>query len=139
MFTKILLAFDGSDGSYKALKTAIELAKQHNSMLCIITVALIPEFAEVRNGYNEEKEKAKKYYSRFLKYASEIAEKSGIKPVTYFEFGKPTEKIVKKANEINADLIVLGVNTEHPLKRRFLGGTGDPVVDYASCSVLVVK
>ncbi len=139
MFKRILVAFDGSEGSYKALDVAIELAKIHSSELHAVTVARIPEFAELRNGYEEEKQKAAKYYSRFLDDAIKITKERGVKIQTHLEFGKPSEEIVRKAEEINSDLIVLGVETRHPFKRRFLGGTGDKVVDYAACSVLVVK
>jgi len=139
MFRKLLIAFSGSEGSYKALKVAINLSKTYNSELHLITVARVPEFVELRSGYNEEKERAASYYSRYINDAIKIAERENIDIHTHLEFGKPSEEIVKKAGEIGADLIVLGVETEHPFKRRFLGGTGDKVVDFANCSVLVVK
>ena len=139
MFKKILAAFNGSEGSYKALKVAIEMAKLCNSELHVITVARIPEFAKIRDEYEEEKKKAAEYHQKFLNEASKIAAESGVTIQMHLEFGKPSEEIVKKAEEIKADLIVLGVETKHPFKRRFLGGTGDKVVDYSNCSVLVVK
>ncbi len=137
MFGRILLGYDGSEGAEKALEVALDIAKRYSAELHVISVATIPEYYELREEL--EVERARRYYGELLKHVREIAERIGMSIKTYLEFGKPSEEIVKKAKEIGADLIVLGVKTKHPFDRRVLGGTGDKVVDYAHCSVLIVR
>jgi nucleotide-binding universal stress UspA family protein len=55
------------------------------------------------------------------------------------DFDKPADVIIRHAEEIGADLIVLGTNPHSALSRRVLGATVDKVVDHAHCSVLVVR
>ncbi len=135
MFERILLGYDGSEGAKRALEVAVDMAKRYSAELHVISVARIPEYFELR----EETERAKRYYEDVLRYAKEFAGKMGVEVEGHLEFGKPSEEIVRKAKEIGADLIVLGVKTKHPFDRRILGGTGDKVVDYAHCSVLIVR
>ncbi len=127
MFRKVLVAYSGSESSERALEVASKLAEE----LYAVTVVKIPEYAEVR-GIEEEKEKAKAYYEPVIRRAREKAKEA------YLVFGEPAEEIVRVAKELDVDLIVLGVETKNPLKRR-LGGVGDWVVDHAHCSVLVVR
>ncbi len=134
MFKKILIGYDGSEGAEKALKVAIDIAKRYSAELHVISVATVPEYFELR----EEYDRVKRYYEELLRHAEEVANKNEISVKTYLEFGKPSEKIVEKAKELCADLIILGVKTKHPIGR-ILGGTGDRVVDYAHCSVLIVR
>ncbi len=137
MFGKILLGYDGSEGAKKALEVALDVAKRYSAELHVISVATIPEYYVLREEL--EVERARRYYEDILDQAKKAAERFRMAVKTHLEFGKPSEEIVRKAREIGADLIVLGVKTKHPFDRRILGGTGDKVVDYAHCSVLIVR
>ena len=139
MFKKILLAYDGSEGSRLALERAVYLTAQFRSELFILSVGRIPEYAETVSETEEAKEQANKYYEKILQSALEIVQERGIQAKTLIRYGKPAEEIVNTANEIGADLIVLGTKKHSPLVRRLLGATADKVVDNAHCSVLVVR
>lgn len=53
--------------------------------------------------------------------------------------GQVSDKIIEKAKEEKADLIILGSRGLSKTKSLFLGGVSQKVVTYAPCSVLVVK
>ena len=48
MFSKILIANDGSEGAARALSAAIKLAKQHDAELHMISVEELPQFPGLR-------------------------------------------------------------------------------------------
>ncbi|MEO0202111.1 MAG: universal stress protein [candidate division WOR-3 bacterium] len=139
MFKKILLAYDGSDGAKLALEKALEIALQTKAKLFVLSVGRIPEYAGSISEVEEAKYQAQKYYSKILNEVSEKAKERGIYAETIIRYGKPADVIVDMANQIGADLIVMGIKKHHPLRRRILGATADKVVDLANCSVLIVR
>lgn len=54
-------------------------------------------------------------------------------------FGSPDSRIVETAEEIGADLIVIGSHGYKRWERLLLGSVSDSVVHHAHCSVLVVR
>lgn len=53
--------------------------------------------------------------------------------------GHAAEQILDEANEWRADLIVVGRSGKRGLTRFLMGGTATRIVEYAHCSVLLVK
>ena len=139
MFDKILLAYDGSDGSKLALEKAAEIAQLTRANFHILSVGRIPEYAETVSEVEEAKEQAGTFYSKIVDDAVRDLRKKGITATTHVEFGKPGDVILRKAEDFQIDLIILGTKPHSALRRRFLGATVDKVVDHAHCSVLVVR
>ena len=139
MFKKILLAFDGSDGSNLALEKTAELAKLAEAEVHILAVGRIPEYAETMSEVEGAKEQAQSFYAKNTEAALDHLKERGLSAKVHIDFGKPGDVILRLAEEWAADLIVLGTKPHSVLRRRFLGATVDKVVDYAHCSVLVVR
>lgn len=139
MFKGILLAYDGSDGAKQALARGAEIASAGSATLHLIAVGRVPEYAETQDEVDEAREQAESFYGKRIEEAVGLLQTRGITPTTHVVFGKPSEQILRTAQEIQADLIVLGVHPHHPLRRRLLGATADKIVDHAECSVLVVR
>jgi nucleotide-binding universal stress UspA family protein len=55
------------------------------------------------------------------------------------QLGKPAEEIMKAASKHRADLIVMGAKGLGAIARFLLGSVSTRVVQYSSCSVLVVR
>lgn len=53
--------------------------------------------------------------------------------------GDPREVIVEKADELHAELIVMGTHGRRGLKRALMGSVAESVARTAHCSVLVVR
>ena len=139
MFKKILLAYDGSDGSKLALDKAAELVKAAQAEFHLLAVGRIPEYAETVSEVEEAKEQANSFYSKVTDEATSILKQRGLIPTSHIEFGKPGDVILRMAEDLKVELVILGTNLHSALRRRFLGATVDKVVDHAHCSVLVVR
>jgi len=142
-FNKILVGYDGSESSIKALKKAIELAKLSNSELHIVGVVRPFEFAAIDYISPDEIEEYEKEEiskeERFLKEAKAMAEEKGIKASTKVMEGEPAEELMAYADINKCDLIVVGHRGVGGFKRMILGTTAGNLVKYANQSVLVVK
>jgi len=139
MFKKILLAYDGSAGSKLAFDKAAEIAKLASTDLHILAVGRIPEYAETVSEVNEAREQASSFYSKIMDEAIRNLSQRGLAATPHLEFGKPGDGILRIAEDLKVDLVVLGTNFHSALRRRVLGATVDKVVDHAHCSVLVIK
>jgi len=139
MFNKILLAYDGSEASKIALDKAAELAKTNEAILHILAVGRIPEYAQTISEVEEAKEQASSFYSKILAEAVSDLDQRGISATSHIEFGKPGDVILRTAEDLKVNLLILGTNPYSALRRRVLGATVDKVVDHSHCSVLVIK
>lgn len=139
MFKKILLAYDGSEGSKLAFEKTAEIVKLTSAELHILAVGRIPEYAETVSEVDEAKEQANSFYSKIIDEAIRNLSQRGLAASSHIEFGKPGDVILRMAEDHKADLVVLGTNLHSALRRRFLGATVDKVVDRAHCSVLVIR
>jgi nucleotide-binding universal stress UspA family protein len=102
-------------------------------------VGRIPEYAETVSEVNEAREQASNFYSKIMDEATRNLSQRGLAAISHVEFGKPGDVILRMAEDLKADLVVLGTNLHSALRRRFLGATVDKVVDRAHCSVLVIR
>ena len=66
MFKKILLAYDGSEGSKLAFEKTAEIAKLTSAEFHILAVGRIPEYAETVSEVDEAKEQATNFYSKIF-------------------------------------------------------------------------
>jgi nucleotide-binding universal stress UspA family protein len=139
MFRKFLLAFDGSNGAKLALERTLELATKCGAEVHVLAVGRLPEYAETRDEVEDAKEQAEQFYRERLREAAAALESQGIAVQTHMEYGKPSDAIVRVAEAIGADLIILGTNPHSVLHRRIVGATADKVVDRAPCTVMVVR
>jgi nucleotide-binding universal stress UspA family protein len=139
VFKKILLAYDGSDGSKFALEKGADVAKMSGAELHILAVGRIPEYAETVSEVDEAKEQASSFYSKVIDEAVRKLGQVGLTAISHIEFGKPGDVILRIAEDLKADLVILGTKPHSALRRRFLGATVDKVVDHAHCSVLIIR
>jgi len=139
MFKKILVAYDGSEGAKLALQKAREITQAANAEIHIVAVGRIPEYAETVSEVEEEKEQAQNYYSKIMDEATAELRRQQLAPNPHIEFGKPADTILRLAEELRADLVVLGTHPHAAVRRRVLGATVDKVIDHAHCSVLVIR
>lgn len=137
MFKRILVAYDGSDGAKLALAKAGKIAEVGKADIHILTVGRIPEHAETIDKAQKAKDQAKAFYSKIIEEVSGLLKKQGLNASTHMEFGKPGDVILRVAEELGVNLVVLGTKGQSALTGKFLGTTVDKVVDQARCSVLL--
>lgn len=139
MFKKILHANDGSEGAFKALATAIELArtcKAELHMVVIEEISIIPEWIE---EVREEKIAADRRFRNVVKRAKTAATQRDLDLISHVFTGHPVRGIVDFARDNGFDLLVIGATGHSNLYETMIGSRAERIVQFAPCPVLVVK
>lgn len=136
---KIIVAYDGSPDSNKALQLAAELAKGLAMTIDLVTVVAAPELSsEVRHF---EGQKAVLRQTGELRIATGIqqAEALGITAAGILLEGNVPEQIIHYAANEQAFLIVVGTRGLGGFAELVLGSVARALVKHSSTSVLVAK
>jgi len=137
MYKNIVLAYDGSKFSNKALKEAISIAKASGGSLLILSVVNITdEFESEAPGLTD------KITERLLRLAQKALGKAvaaKVKAKVEVHVGDAYEMIVDVAKKKKADVIVMGSHGRTGLTRLLMGSVTSRVIGHAPCAVLVVK
>ena len=142
--TRILLATDGSPHAEQAERKAVELAESTGASLHVVVVgrtfsqAAFNEFyADTEAGREAIRREAQDILDERLR---KIEEAGGTGAVSHLKFGeRRDEAIVHLAEDIGADLILIGSRGHGGLRRALMGSVADSVVRHAHCPVLVVR
>lgn len=118
---KIMVAYDDSDASRRALDRAADLTG-YGSTLTVVSVA--PDGGHYQAGPLDQ---AREHLVRRQVTATYL------QPV-----GEPAAELVETARKLDADLVVLG-RRSRSLRRVVLGSVSAKVVRHAPCDVLVVR
>jgi nucleotide-binding universal stress UspA family protein len=139
MFSKILVAVDGSHHADQAVGAATQLAKASGGGIVLCHVSSIPE--QYRTDLADEIEESLLEDGRkILEHAERVAREAGTEPsARLLERPHPAEAIVELATEIGADLIVVGVRGRSADGLRSIGSVSQAVAAAAPCSVLLVR
>jgi len=120
MFKRILVAYDESPASGRALLTGIHLAKSLNAELRAVSIQeKLPAYsgyidAEIPGGTALLREQATDYYRKLQNEAQAAARQQGITLTTELVEGDEVEAIVECAERTHSDLLVVGIH-RHPL------------------------
>lgn len=145
MFKQILVPIDGSEGAFEALKLAIELQKQCDSELLLLSVFRQHNLWKASVTFvNPEKtestdEAMQQYAKEVAESAKQYAKQQGIEKVrSFYMGGGPARTIVKFSHDHKVDLIVLGSRGLSASKSELLGGVSHKVANLAQCPVMLV-
>jgi nucleotide-binding universal stress UspA family protein len=139
MYSRILVANDGSPGGQKALSGAIELARKLSAELHMVTVEELPRFPASIDEIAEEKDEANHRFAPVIDAAKAEAKGAGAAIETHLVPGHVAEGVIGLIKQLRADLLVVGFMGHSQLYERVIGGTTDRLVRLAPCAVLVVK
>lgn len=139
-YKNILVAVDGSEQSYDALRGAIETAQANDSQLKILYVlndklANIPVHLDTMTLYKSVQEHSDYVVDQVQGYLKDTEVSFEIVRLT----GSPKREIINYSKENNIDLIVLGSTGLDAIDRFIIGSTTQYIVNHASCNVMVVK
>ena len=140
MYRKILVGYDGSDGSKAALDHAVVLAQTLGAKLIALWAqASLPHYPETVAEVQEENESGKTYFRKICHHATAVAKEKGVDLSCEHIEGHPAQALVTYAENEKCDLIVLGHSGHSHLWGHLLGHTADRVSENATCSVLIVR
>jgi nucleotide-binding universal stress UspA family protein len=133
---KILVGFDGSEGSEQALNRAMMLLEEYG---VLILLAVVPSSAKKSfvdvDAYRTLKKRAQNLINEAIIDIGEHEYK--IKGIV--EEGDPAAVIIDASNRLNVDLIVLGSKGQSELGQYLIGSVANKVVQYAAKPVMVVR
>jgi nucleotide-binding universal stress UspA family protein len=145
VISSIVVGTDGSETARKAVREAIELAKQLGASLDIVSA-----YEPVSNQRLREEARQvpadlewmvnpREDVEATLHEAAGELDGGGIEVETFAREGDPADAILDVAEERNADLIVVGNKGMSGAKRFLLGSVPNKVSHHAPCSVLIVR
>jgi nucleotide-binding universal stress UspA family protein len=147
IFSKIVVAVDGSESSNKVYNMAAQLAKLSNGKLIIVHVVVVPPlplsgglFYPDVSGIDKIRIDLEEAGRRLLQnYSEKSTNEYSIEVETTLAHGYPPDVIVREADAKGADLIVVGSRGFSGAKQFFIGSVPNSVLHHSSIPVLLVK
>jgi nucleotide-binding universal stress UspA family protein len=136
---KVLVATDGSEQSMKAVQKALEMAQKEGAQVTLMSVAYFSkdDFDDMPPNIQD---KLEAQAAAALNKAKSVFEAQKIPVEAVLEAGVvPANNILKRAQEGNYDLILIGSAGLTGIKRALMGSTAAKVVAQAPCSVMVIR
>jgi nucleotide-binding universal stress UspA family protein len=135
---RIVVGFDGSEHSRKALERAADIA--NGATLAVVSAANVQRLLRDPAGGASPVDPADaEARTKALDEAREYLEGRGVKGEYIEGHGNPADVLVQEAEESGADLIVVGTRGLSAARRALLGSVSTNVVHHATVDVLVVR
>jgi nucleotide-binding universal stress UspA family protein len=140
MHKQILLAYDGSREGAIALREGALIAKACGAEVFLLSV--VPEtggvlIAETAQG-GVVGQIAEKYQAQLDRGVQRLKD-FGFDPISRLVVGEPSPTIGAVAQEIGADLVVVGHRKQGFLSRWWSGSTGAYLSEHIPCSLLLCR
>jgi nucleotide-binding universal stress UspA family protein len=146
MYRNIVVGTDGSETATKAVSTAADLAAAASADLLIVSAYRPVSEVRLRTERSAAPEamaylvNQREDVEHLLGVARKLAESRGVASVaTRALETEPTEALLDVAEELKADLIVVGSQGMTGAKRFLLGSVPNRVAHHTPCDVLIVK
>jgi nucleotide-binding universal stress UspA family protein len=135
-YHKILVAIDGSPDAEAALGHAVELARDQNALITLLTVA--PPAATPVGAATSAPPDMVDIHAKLLREATDsLPADVGVR--SRLERGNAAETILKIAVEDDDDLIVMGSHGHSRVHRALLGSVSERVLKASTIPVLLMR
>ena len=143
---RVLLATDGSDSAGAALDFLVNFPFPAGSEAIVLSVIDGKTFSEDRELSDEQsrtirdtRDVVQGETEQFLAAEGERLREAGWAGSTEVRYGEPADEIIQAVEQHGVDLVVLGSHGTSGIRRFLLGSVSGKVLEYAPCSVLIVK
>ena len=133
----ILLGYDDTEASKRALERAIELAKAFQAKLLVTSVAPTVQAAGRSMGALDPTDSPERHQAE-LEQAAAVIKAAGLSAELLPAIGHPADTIVQIAGDEGADMIVVGTREPGFVERLLGQSISQAVARHASCDVLIV-
>lgn len=140
---KIIVAYDGSPNSKKALQFGGEIAKELGADLTLVSV-IDDDFSifggefDVRE-FQQMQQAREDFGKKALADGTAQADKLGLKVTTALLIGNPAEELIQYGQRENVYLIVVGSRGLGGFKSLVLGSVTQNILSHSSIPVLVAR
>lgn len=138
---RILVPTDFTETSDRALEYAIELARRFDASVTLMHAYQIPAYGFPDTAIIASAELATQMSTAAQARLNALIDSfktSGISMVAILRDGVPWEEVKSVAEEIQADLIVIGTHGRRGLARALLGSVAENVIRTSNLPVLVI-
>ncbi|MHB1958283.1 MAG: universal stress protein [Acidobacteriaceae bacterium] len=145
MLKKIAVAFDESPEAARAFHSALELAKLAAAELTLITVVeSLPAYISYVSAIAPDvpvllKNERHAFYSDLHRKARQTAEQAGIAIHSKMSEGSEIDGLLQLINDVDPDLLVIGLRREPGGLSGYLGGTAHRLALHAKCNILGIR
>ena len=148
LIKKVLVAVDGSENSFRALRFALDLAEKYAASVLIVNILQFPAIYTNPNDklvYSGSwaafiKDLQRIHEETLAKAADEARRlKPSVEVAAELKEGEPAAQIVETAKRGGFDVIVVGHRGLGRLSEVLLGGVSERVAHLAKCAVVIVK
>lgn len=137
---KLIVAYDGSLGSKKALMLGANLAQGLSAQLILLRVLDPAKLIDSElNDVEKSRVVYKERYENSLSAGKDLVAHLGAAVQTVLLEGNPAETIIDYADQEHAKLIIVGTRGLGGFKRLLLGSMAQALVTYSDIPVLVAK
>ena len=133
---KIVVGYDGSDESKRALERAKTLGRSGASVTMVAAVEVGLHGPRSMGALNQDEIEANR---KLIDEVRDGMKAEGIDAHAVEGEGEPADVIIEAAKNQKADLIVVGTHGRGATKRLVLGSVSSKLVHDAPCDVLVVR
>jgi nucleotide-binding universal stress UspA family protein len=140
MYHHVLCAYDGSPASEAALGEAIDLASAMNARLAIVSVVEKPPAGVAAAGVDPEalgRTLEHETGDRLRAAADRVPD--DVPLTTFLRAGHPGKEILRAADEIGADIVVLGTRGRGRVTANIFGSVAADVHYHTKLPLLVVS
>jgi nucleotide-binding universal stress UspA family protein len=138
MMESVLVGYDDTDASKRALERAAAIAKAFGSKLVVASIAPIAAGGGGRSAGPIDSTDTPKMHIEELHHAHDYLKGEGVEASYEGAVGDPADTIVELANTHGADLIVVGTREPNLVERLLRQSVSDSVAHKAHCDVLIV-
>ena len=140
MYKKVLLAYDGSIEGRRALREGAKLAQFCGAEVFLLAVVEnAPALATLEGGVGISMHEQISTYQAILDEGVERLRAMGFSPTARLGMGAAAQQIAAVAEEIGANLVVVGHRPTGPLARWWFGSVSNYLTDQLRCSVLIAQ
>ena len=138
---RLLVPIDFSDSSLRALRYAVDLAKDAGGSLTIVHVVSADYgWLEIgREEYRDLDKSLQKQAAGELRALADANVPRNVSADLEVRIGRPAEEIVAAASETKSDLIVLSTHGRTGLDRYLIGSVAERVARLAPCPVYLMR
>ena len=134
MYSRLLLAYDGSDPARRALERVADLA----GLADVTILTVLPTTFTSLGPVPPPAEDVDKARGR-LGEATELLQSRGVRARGEEALGDPAQQILEETRRREVDLVVVGSHGKRFAERILVGSVSSKVVAHARCDVLVVR
>lgn len=134
MYKKLLFSIDSSPGAKKVLQTVLDMAQLCQSEVVVLSVVEPPEESDPAHPEQSSPEAV----ASLLEQAKKVFEQRGFQATTVEREGNPAFIICDVADDVEADLVVIGCSGTGLMEESREDSVSSKVINLSPCPVLVV-